>query len=214
MSKGWFEAFIASAYVLIFIGAGFFLSWMTIQRKKNMDGMKDNIRQKIAASIPLSAKDVVYIGRGFSLSPASSRSVVYRLFSAVSDAKDYQSLKDLIVEIEKEEPFEDLPDEVKPSLSRLTKIIESTSDESDKHVLLPITSTLNKYVELRAEQEKFKKQNTRAYVISIVSFVVGAVSFYFTLKSPGEPEIRHAVEQALASTLVPPNLPGKNVLPK
>jgi hypothetical protein len=68
----------------------------------------------------------------------------------------------LVVEIEKEEPFDELPDEVKPSLSRLLKIIESSKDESDKHVLLPITSALNKYTELKLEQEKNKKADKQS----------------------------------------------------
>lgn len=197
MSKGWFEIFIASIYALAFIGAGVFLSWMAIQKRKKMENMRENLRSKLAAGIPLSAKDVVFIGRGFSLGPSSSRSVVYKLFSSTNEAKEYASLKNLVLDIEKEEPFDELPDEVKPSLSRISKIIEASNDESDKHVLLPITSTLNKYVELKAEQEKIKRQNSRAYVITIISFIVGAVSFYYTLRSPGEADIKRAVEQAM-----------------
>lgn len=103
-----------------------------------------------------------------------------------------------MAEIEKEEPFDELPDEVKPSLSRLSKLIEKSNDSADKHILLPVTTALTKYVELKVEQEKAKKQTNRAYVITIISFVVGAISFYFTLKSPSEADIKKAMEQVLS----------------
>ncbi|MGL6632215.1 hypothetical protein ACSZOF_01385 [Aeromonas veronii] len=129
--------------------------------------------------------------------PKSSRDVIYRLYAEVDEPTTFSVLKKLVVEIEKEEPFDELPDEVKPSLSRLLKIIESSQDDSDKHILLPITSTLNKYTELKSEQEKVKKQTNRAYIITIISFVVGAISFYFTLKSPSDVDIKRAMEQVL-----------------
>tara|TARA_Y100000589_G_C27141053_1_gene624725 strand:- start:57 stop:656 length:600 start_codon:yes stop_codon:yes gene_type:complete len=188
---------MAAFYIAVIAGAIVFVFWMTIQKRKNMERMKGNIKHKLSSSVSLSAKDITLIGRGFDLSPKSSRDVIYRLYAEVNEPKAFSELQNLVVEIEKEEPFDELPDEVKPSLSRLLKIIESSKDESDKHVLLPITSTLNKYTELKLEQEKTKKQTSRAYIITIISFVVGAISFYFTLKSPSDVDIKRAMEQVL-----------------
>lgn len=39
-----------------------------------------------------------------------------------------------------------MPDEVKPSLVRLSKLTEQSSEESDKHILNPIIGVLVKYV--------------------------------------------------------------------
>ncbi|AKX53515.1 hypothetical protein [Thiopseudomonas alkaliphila] len=189
--------FMAAFYIAVIAGAIVFVFWMTIQKRKNMERMKGNIKHKLSSSVSLSAKDITLIGRGFDLSPKSSRDVIYRLYAEVDERKAFSELQNLVVEIEKEEPFDELPDEVKPSLSRLLKIIESSKDESDKHILLPITSTLNKYTELKLEQEKTKKQTSRAYIITIISFVVGAISFYFTLKSPSDVDIKRAMEQVL-----------------
>ncbi|MBT1118659.1 hypothetical protein ACYCFL_04980 [Stutzerimonas nitrititolerans] len=189
--------FMAAFYIAVIAGAIVFVFWMTIQKRKNMERMKGNIKHKLSSSVSLSAKDITLIGRGFDLSPKSSRDVIYRLYAEVDEPKAFSELQNLVVEIEKEEPFDELPDEVKPSLSRLLKIIESSKDESDKHILLPITSTLNKYTELKLEQEKTKKQTSRAYIITIISFVVGAISFYFTLKSPSDVDIKRAMEQVL-----------------
>lgn len=180
------------------IGAGVFLSWMTIQKRKNKDRMRANVLKKLTSNVTLSGKDIMHIGRGFELSPQSSRDVIFQLHANVDDPAPFNKLKALVADIEKEEPFDELPDEVKPSLARLSKVIEQSEDSADKHILLPITTTLTKYVELKAEQEKAKKQTNRAYIITIISFVVGASSFYFTLKSPSEIDIKKALEQVLA----------------
>ncbi|MGL6490551.1 hypothetical protein ACSZNX_05460 [Aeromonas veronii] len=196
MTKEVLNLFMAVFYISVMAGAIVFVFWMTIQKRKNMESMKGNIKQKLSSSVSLSAKDITLIGRSFDY-PKSSRDVIYRLYAEVDEPTTFSVLKKLVVEIEKEEPFDELPDEVKPSLSRLLKIIESSQDDSDKHILLPITSTLNKYTELKSEQEKVKKQTNRAYIITIISFVVGAISFYFTLKSPSDVDIKRAMEQVL-----------------
>lgn len=198
MTKDLFNLFIAVLYIVLIVGAGVFLSWMTLQKRKNKEKMRSNVIKKLAENVRLSAKDIIHIGRGYDLSPQSSRDVVFKLHADVDDPASFSTLKALVAEIEKEEPFDELPDEVKPSLSRLSKLIEQSSDSADKHILLPVTTTLTKYVELKNEQEKAKKQTNRAYVITIISFVVGAISFYFTLKSPSEADIKKAMEQVLS----------------
>jgi hypothetical protein len=197
VTKDIFNLFMAIFYISIMAGAIVFVFWMTIQKRKNMEKMKSNIKHKLTSSVELSAKDINIIGRGFDLSSKNSRDAVYKLYAETDDATSFAALKALVNDIEKEEPFDDLPDEVKPSLSRLLKLVESSPEISDKHVLLPITSTLNKYTELKSEQEKAKKQTNRAYIITIISFVVGAISFYFTLKSPSDVDIKKAMEQVL-----------------
>lgn len=197
MTKDLFSLFIVALYIVMIIGASVFLSWMTIQKRKNKERMRANVVKKLASNVTLSAKDIIHIGRGFDLSPQSSRDVIFKLHVDVDDPAIFSTLKTLVAEIEKEEPFDELPDEVKPSLSRLSKLIEQSNDSADKHILLPVTTTLTKYVELKVEQEKAKKQTNRAYAITIISFVVGAFSFYFTLKSPSEADIKKAMEQVL-----------------
>jgi hypothetical protein len=177
--------------------AGLFIFWMNIQMQKNKDRMKTNVLKKLVSKVSLTPKDVIHIGRGFKLQPQNSRSVIFELYANADEPGPFEALKRLVSEIEKEEPFEELPDEVKPSLSRISRLIEQSTDNVDKNVLLPVTTTLSKYVELKAEYEKTKKQTNRAYVITIISFVIGAVSFYFTLKSPSAADIKRAVEQAV-----------------
>ena len=43
-----------------------------------------------------------------------------------------------------------------------------------------------------------RKQTNRAYLITMISFFVGAISLYFTLKSPSDGDIKKAVEQVFS----------------
>ncbi len=197
MTVNWTTFSLIGIYIFMAAAAAIYLSWMTIQRKKNVERMMENIMGKLAANVTLTAKEVVHLGRGFDLSPKLSGDAVYRLYTQTNDVASYELLKTLVTDIEREEAFDELPDEVKPSLSRLGKLIEESNEPSDKHILLPLTTTLGKYVELKAEQEKAKKQTARAYIITVISFLVGTVSFYYTLKSPSEADIKRDMAQVL-----------------
>lgn len=181
--------FMAMFYIAAFVFMAVFFSWLAIQRRKNAEAMRKNILSKFTSEIDLTAKDIVHIGRAFSLSAYQARQVIYKIYSEVNEKNEFNKLQKLIHEIEKEEPFDELPDEVKPSLIRLTKISENSGEESDRHILSPIVQTLNKYVDLKSEQEKLKKQTNRAYVITIISFIFGAVSTYFTISAPTATDI-------------------------
>ncbi len=197
MTNDGFSLFLTVIYPVFIVSGIIFLSWTSIQRRRNIDKLMENVSKKLAAHVNLTAKDIIHIGRGFYLSPKSSGEVIYKLYTAANDPNSYAALKTLVSDLEKEEAFDDLPDEVKPSMMRMVKLIDQSSDPADRHILLPITTTLNKYVELKVEQDKAKKQTNRAYVITIISFMVGAISFYFTLKSPSADDIKKTVEQVL-----------------
>lgn len=196
-----FNLILIILYTLLILGAGIYLSWMAIQRRKNMLMMGANIKNKLRAHIRLSPKNVVHIGRGYNLTPKMSRDVIYTLYATMDDADSHVALDTLVADIEKEELFDDLPDEVKPSMSRLAKIVDGSTEISDKQILSPITRKLNEYVELKAEQEKTKKQTYRAYLITVISFMVGIVSFYYTIKTPSDGDIKKAVEEALSEKI-------------
>lgn len=200
-------------YSLLVVGAGIYLSWMAIQRQKNMSMMSANIKNKLKANIRLSPKNIVHIGRGYNLTAKMSRDVIYNLYATIDDAASHAVLDALVADIEKEELFDDLPDEVKPSMLRLTKLVDNSTEFSDKQVLSPITRKLNEYVELKAEQEKAKKQTNRAYLITVISFMVGVLSFYYTFKTPSDGDIKKTVEEVfnekMTSTQIDPPPPAK-----
>lgn len=199
MSQEALNIFMAFFYIAAIVFMGVFFSWLTIQRRKNAEAMRKNILSKFSSDIDLTAKDIVHIGKAFSLSAYQARQVIYKIYSEANKKDEFSKLKNLICEIEKEEPFDELPDEVKPSLIRLAKVSESSGEESDRHILSPIVQTLNKYVDLKSEQEKLKKQTNRAYVITIISFIFGAVSTYFTISAPTAADIAKEMQNILPS---------------
>jgi hypothetical protein len=196
-----FNLFLPILYVLLTVGAGVYLSWMAIQRQKNMAMMSNNIKNKLKNNVCLSPKNIVHIGRGYNLSAKKSRDVIYNIYANIDDPASHTALDSLVSDIEKVELFDDLPDEVKPSMSRIAKLIDNSTEISDKQILTPIATKLNEYVELKAEQEKMKKQTNRAYFITMISFVVGAISFYFTLNSPSDGDIKRTIEQVFSERL-------------
>lgn len=189
---------VAAIYSLVTASGIVYLSWINIKRRKSRESMRSNIEKKLQANVTLTAKDIIHIGRGLGLSPQDSRNAVFGLHAQVDDKATFSTLRALTSELEKEELFDELPDEVKPSLSRISRLIEQSVDSADKNVLLPLTTTLAKYVELKAEQEKAKQQTYRAYVITIISFVIGSVSFYYTLRSPTAADIKMEMQKVMA----------------
>lgn len=194
MGFSFFNIVIMGSYIFMIVAFAIFVSWLTIQRRKNADAMQKNVHAKMASGLQLTAKDVVNIGKSFDLTAFQSRKVIYKIFREADNKETFESLKRLVQEIEAEEPFDDMPDEVKPSLSRLTKIAEDSEESSDKHLLAPILGVLSKYVEQKSEQEKLKKQTNRAYVATVISFIVGAISLYFTLTSPSAKDIAREIQ--------------------
>jgi len=205
MDFSFFNIVVTGSYILIMIAFTIFMSWLSIQRRKNADAMQKNVHAKMASGIQLSAKDVVNIGKSFDLTAFQSRKVIYKIFREADNKETFESLKKLVKEIESEEPFDDMPDEVKPSLARITKIAEGSDEDSDKHLLAPILGVLSKYVEQKSEQEKLKKQTNRAYVVTIISFVVGAISFYFTLTLSSAEDIAREIQAATNDQVIEHN---------
>ncbi len=195
MSKEYLNLFMAFFYIVAVVFLFIFFSWITIQRRKNNEAMKKNVLNKLSLDINLSSKDISHIGKAYDLTAYQARKVVYKIYSDVNEKKEFEKLKTLVDEIEKEEPFDDLPDEVKPSMIRLTKITSKSGEESDRHLLSPISQTLNKYVDLTNEKEKLKKQTNRAYIITLFSFIFGVISTYFTITSPSATDIAKEVQK-------------------
>lgn len=105
----------------------------------------------------------------------------------------------LSAQLAKEEPFDDLPEEVKPSLVRLSELCDGSKIKSDQLLLTPIQKTLGSFVELKAETEKTKTRTKWVNIVGIFSFIIGAWGFYLTWKTPDAKDIESAVGRALSA---------------
>ena len=176
-------------YAVLICGMLVFAFWMKRTRDQRISQLQADLAKKIEAGFELTSKDIVVIGRAYDLSAKNSRGALYCVYKDIKTPEEFIKLKALVLEIEKEEPFDTMPDEVKPSLLRVSELAYKTGEESDKHILTPITNILTKYQELQDEQKKTRKQTNIAYMLTIVSFIVGGISLYFAITAPTASEI-------------------------
>ncbi|MFC8752887.1 hypothetical protein ACN429_06625 [Pseudomonas oryzihabitans] len=197
---------VLCTYLSILIGGGGMLLFMFFRKKKALHLLRESILKKISQGIHLSAADVIIMAKGVGLQRPSVNRTIYQLLHDNSEPKIYQEVKELSVQLDKEEPFNEFPEEVKPSLIRLSEICDQSQQKSDHFLLAPIQKTLASYVELKGDFEKAKKQTRLINAIGVVSFIIGAWGFYLTLKSPDIKDIEKAVTHALnaqSSTVQP-----------
>ncbi len=176
-------------YALIIIMALFFYIWVNKKREEKIKKLQTDLKSKIKKKFELTSQDISLIGNAYGLSPSSSRLALYRVYKDIDNNEEFLLLKKLVTAIQKEEPFDTMPDEVKPSLFRILELTSISSSETDKHILTPITNALTKYQELVEDRNKTKKQTNAAYTLTIVSFFIGAISLYFAVSTPSAEEI-------------------------
>lgn len=178
---------------------------MYFDKRKARRELKLNLLEKFKASIPLSINDVINMAKGADLARPSVGKCLNQLLSDTNDPHIFKEIQRLTAELEKEEPFDDLPEEVKPSLVRLVELCEASPVKSDKYLLSPVQKTLGSYVELKAEVEKNRTKAKWVNIAGIVSLIVGMWSFYLTWKSPDVKDIEAAVKRAVADPSQEPN---------
>ena len=196
---------LLSAYIIILFVGAIAMSFLMLEKRKARHSLRESISKKMTGGIQLSAADVITMAKGVGLQRPSVNRTVYQLLHDTNDAQTFEKLKVLSVQLEKEEPFDDLPEEVKPSLVRLSELCDGSQQRSDQFLLTPIQKTLGSYVELKADAEKMKKQTKWVNIIGIVSFIIGVWGFYLTWKSPDAKDIETAVVRALSTQASAPN---------
>lgn len=193
--------FIVAYLALLFVGAvSVFIVYL--EKRKARSALRDSILKKIENNISLSLSDVTSIAKGVNLQRPSVSRTIYKLLHDTNEPTLFQKFKELSKELEKEEPFDDLPEEVKPSLVRLSELCTDSHQKSDQFLLTPIQKTLATYVELKIEVEKTKKWSKLFNTLGIVSFIVGLLGFYLTLKSPDIKDIEAAVNRVVNKQVI------------
>ncbi|MEI5637476.1 MULTISPECIES: hypothetical protein [unclassified Pseudoalteromonas] len=159
------------------------------KRKENIKKLEADLKNKIKSNFDLSSNDITLIGQAYGLSPSNSRLALYRVYRDIEDKEVFDALNKLVAEIQENEPFDTMPDEVKPSLSRLQVLTTKSDVESDKHLLTPITNILTKYQQLLEDKKKTQKKSNIAYTLTVASSLVSVISLYFAFVSPSAQDI-------------------------
>ena len=197
-------------FIIVYVGGvtlfAVLMAKVALDKRRGRAELKASILAKLMASIALSAKDVNTMARGAGLARASVSKCLSQLLLETNDQQVFASLQKLAADLEKTEPFEDLPPEVKPSLVRLQELIEASSQKSDVHLLSPIQRALGSYVEQKAELESSKRVGKWMNLISIIGFIVGLWGFYFAWKSPDAKEMEAVFRKVIAAPSPQPTL--------
>jgi hypothetical protein len=193
---------VAVFYILALSVCVTVFPWLYIKKQKDLYRLERNIKDKFEIGISLEPKDILALGKALGFGPINARKPIYNLLLDSNDKEKFEQINSLRKEIEKEEPFDDMPDEVKPTLLRLSKLVEEYGSDSDKHILLPVHKTLAKYVELESERDKFRTRSRWGTVITVVSIIMGAFSFYQSLKSPTIEQIEQVVNRDHKQSLI------------
>jgi hypothetical protein len=179
------------------IGAASFFFNEKRRLEHNLEKFSKSIILKLEANIPLSVRDVNAIARGSKITRDSALKCVSNLLRDTTEPALFAKLSELYGDLEKTEPFEDLPPEVKPSLTRIQELIESSNQRSDVLLLSPIQRALGAYVEQKTEFESSKRLSKWLNLLTIIGFVVGLWGFYFSWKSPDLKDIETVVTKAV-----------------
>lgn len=200
-------------YLAAVVFAVFAMTYAALRDRRLQRLFRASILDKLVNGIELSAQEARTIAKGVALPQASVNRSVYRLLHDTSDPALYEKLKRLSLQLEKEEPFDDLPDEVKPSLLRLMEICEASPNRSDQALLSPIQKSLSSFVELRAQTDKTQRFSRWVNIVGIASFAIGIWGVYLSWKSPSVKDVEAAVARSLRQSALPPDAPAPSSLP-
>lgn len=196
------EVYLASgrAGILISMISGYYFlkvepSDRDLQEKKR-NKFKEQIKNKIKSNINLEASEIANIGRGLDLSYGNAIEALYKLYAEAEDEENHKQYKKLIEDINRTEPFESLPEEARPSLARLAAICQTSNQESDKELLLPIKKLLDEYQEMKRDHIVIKRRNRISYVVALVSIFLGAVGLILAFTGPSKDFIQKEIKKS------------------
>ena len=155
--------------------------------------VRQSVQEKLEANISLTVQDIIDIGRGYGATVQTSIDSIYKILSETKDENDFNRIKNLIADINKKAPFEDLPEEVKPSMIRLSEICSEAESESDKNLLIPIQQSLSNYKTMRLDHDKMSTRSRISYTIAVISFFIGIVGIVLAFRTPSEEFIRTTI---------------------
>ncbi|EGQ8047447.1 TPA: hypothetical protein GRR81_25260 [Vibrio parahaemolyticus] len=187
---------LAGLIILGFLG---YILYELYRRKKKTQELEIALKNKLDSNIEITNQDLNTFSQAYEIPEFKARLALYRTFKDCNDPVQYEKLKVLVKEVRQQEPFDSMPDEVKPSLVRISELISSSELESDKHVLSPITNVFGKYKELLEKQRKSHKRELVAYFFTILGTIFGLISLYFAFVAPTSGDIALELQQLLQS---------------
>ncbi len=191
-------------YIILAIVVIWTLTYEHRRKKAGIEDLKKTILAKATAFNEISVWEVGNFARAFGIGRQSIDKAMSQLLAETKDKPLYECIKKVALDLEKKAPFENLPDEVKPSLHRIQELIDASALPSDALLLSSIQNALGNHVELKREAEAAKHIGKWLNALSIVGFFVGIFGLYLTFKSPGIADFETMLHQQLKEFCVSP----------
>ena len=176
-------------FIIVFIPIQLYLE--NIKKKK----FKSRIIDILNNHNNLDLNDIKQMTEAVNLNNFAARKIIKQLY--YTDELNLNLVRQLQKEIQQEEPFDGCSDELKPTLIGINELLEIHGSESQKHLLTPIISELKELNQIKHDHKKMKTQSYIAYIIAIISFFIGSISFYYTITAPSGKEIANTVVEQL-----------------
>lgn len=158
------------------------------------------VLDRLAADIPVSRADVHRFANALELSQSEAQNALEQLYSEETSETITPEVLDriaqLLGELEMQQPYENLPAEVRQSLVRMNRLVRSASqDNQDVDMMLsPIVNALHNYVELADQKKRQVVHLFAAYAISVASMILGGAALFY---SPSPYKLADHVVEAL-----------------
>ena len=175
-------------FIIVFIPIQLYLE--NIKKKKFKSRIIDILKND---HNNLDLNDIKQMTEAVSLNNFAARKIIKQLYYT----DELNLVRQLQKEIQQEEPFDGCSDELKPTLIGINELLETHGSESQKHLLTPIISELKELNQIKHDHKKMKTQSYIAYIIAIISFFIGSISFYYTITAPSGKEIANTVVEQL-----------------
>lgn len=168
------------------------------RREKRRIKVRDLITAKFTKDIDLGVRDILDIARGADASSSDGIEALYELYANSDDVELHKKLKALLEEYNREEPFQSLPEEARPSLARISTLCEESTLVTDRELIHPIRKFLEEYQQMKQDHQSIKRQSWISYIVAIVSFFIGTIGLILAFKGPSKEFVSTEIRSALA----------------
>lgn len=191
---------IAISYPVLVIFAFTIFGIDKFKKRKNCLYFKQIIERKIGKNLSINSEDCSRILRASGLSTQQAIQLIYEMMYASDDESKFKGYTEVLISLEKLEPFGNLPTDLKQVIHRLVQITENTGSDSDKYLLIPLQKALENSKIVEEKQNRSKVMNNFVICMGVGSLVISIASYYISTKSPSKAEMVEIVEQGIKNS--------------
>lgn len=179
--------------LIVIIFAGGIMAWHEYVGRRRL---RSQLEHALQENIDLPAHKVQLMTRGLGLNSGVANRVVFKMLG-YHVGETHERIYELAKQLEKVEPFSDLPEEIRPIVVRLSELCEGSSIKSDNLLIEPVRKSLFDFEALKNETKRSRKFTVMINLLGVVTFILGA---YATFTAPNMEDLKTIVINAIAAS--------------